>query len=179
MATNFIKVIAITFASLLLNSCNPSIFGEEDCNGISRGAIKKDLITISPLNSIYQQGEEVIFKLDIPSQNNYYESPIDIYLQTNASNGRLTTNSLLFDNNTLVFIKGSQNEGAPNWFNVHYNPQNQTYELEIMVKLNRVGNYQIFTSDEIDFTPNQRCNKVTLVTTIMGNVDNVINFTVE
>ena len=179
MATNFIKLIAISFASLLLNGCNPSIIGEEDCDDIGRIAVVENLITITPLKTTYQQGEEVIFKLDVPSQNSYFGNPVDIYQQTNLATGWLITNSLLFDNNILVFTKGSRKEGASNWFNLNYNLQNQMYELEIKVKLNRVGNYQIITADAIDFLGTPRCNRYSIRTKIMGHVDNVINFTVE
>ncbi len=87
MATNFIKVIAISFASLLLNGCNPSIIGEEDCDDIGRTAVVENLITITPLKPIYQQGEEIIYSLVIPSQNNYFGNPVDIFQQTNVING--------------------------------------------------------------------------------------------
>jgi len=180
MATNFIKVIAISCLSYLLNSCNPSIFGEEDCNDIGRTAVVENLITITPLKTTYQQGEEIIYSLIIPSQNNYFGNPVDIYQQTNLAEGWYLGSSLaLFNENILTYIKGSNKDVSKGWFNVRYNPQNQLYELEIKVKLNRVGNYQIITSDNIDFLGTPRCNRYSIRTKIMGNVNNLINFTVE
>jgi hypothetical protein len=86
---------------------------------------------------------------------------------------------MLFNENILTYVKGSNRDLTKGWFNVHYNPQNQLYELEIKIKLNRVGNYQFFTSDRIDFLGTPMCNRYFIETKIMGNVDNVINFTVE
>jgi hypothetical protein len=73
--------------SYLLNSCNPSRIGEEDCDYIDRTAVVENLITITFLNPTYQQGEEVIYGLIIPSQNNYFGNSVDIYQQTNLATG--------------------------------------------------------------------------------------------
>lgn len=178
MGIKFLKYfVAITITFLLYGGCIPG--GEDGCDGYGGPYVfEENLITITPFKSTYQQGEEVVFKIDIPSQNNYFGNPVDIYQQTNLTRGSLVTNSLLFDSNTVVFVKGSKKEGALNFFYLHYNPQNQLYELEIKVKLNRVGNYQFYTSDLVDFIVG-KCDGYTIQTSIQGHQNHQINFIVE
>lgn len=175
MATKFLKIFFATLVLSMLQSC-PGI--EEECNDFSVPV--PDLITITPLKPTYNQGEEIIYKLTIPAQNDYFGSSINLYEKTGVTHAWLLANSALFNDNNLTYIKGSKREGADNWFNVIYNPTNGLYELEIKVKLNKTGNYSIITAEYIDFLGNPKCNRNSIKTNIFGmNADQRIEFTVQ
>ncbi|QFG52907.1 hypothetical protein [Chryseobacterium sp.] len=176
MATKFLKVFFAALILSMLQSC-PGI--EEECNDFSVPV--PDLITITPLKPTYNQGEEIIYKLTIPAQNDYFGSSINLYEKTGDTNSWYTASSTyLFDGNTVVYLKGSKRNGAENWHNVAYNSSNGNYELEIKVKLNKIGNYSMFAEDMIDFQGSPKCNRYGIKTNILGmNSDRRIEFTVQ
>lgn len=175
---SFRFIFAIIFLSLL-QSC-PGV-GEEVCNDIEASATVDDLITIYPLKAIYLQGEEVTYRLTIPSENNYFGNTLNLYQKTGVTNSwYIASSNFLFEGNSFAYLKGSKREGADNWHNVAYNSTTGNYELEIKVKLNKVGNYSIYCRDFIDFLGSSKCNKYTIATTIQGkNLDNFIQFKVQ
>lgn len=179
MSTKFLKISLVLLILSILQSC-PSI-GEEVCDGIEASATIPDLITISPLKQIYNQGDEITYYLAIPSKNNYFGDPVDLYYKTKISNGwYIASTTQLFDSNNITYIKGSKKNGAENWYNITYNSANDYYELEIKVQLNKVGNYSLFADDRIDFLGSDKCNRNFIYTNIKGkNADNKIEFKVQ
>ncbi|RYF13685.1 MAG: hypothetical protein EOO42_18515, partial [Flavobacteriales bacterium] len=140
-----IRIFKLFFAVLVLSmlqSC-PSI-GEEVCDDIEVSAYVDDLITITPLKTVYNLGEEITYKLTIAAENNYFGNNINLYQKTGDANAWYTASSLyLFEGNQVTYIKGSARQGANNWHNVSYNSTNGNYELEIKVKLDKLGDYSI------------------------------------
>ena len=175
MATKFLKVFFVVLFISLLQSC-PGL--QEECNDSSVPV--PDLITITPLKPTYNQGEEIIYKLTIPAENDYFGSSINLYEKTGVTHAWLLANSALFNGNNLTYIKGSKRDGADNWFNVIYNPANGLYELEIKIKLNKIGDYSIITAERVDFLGSPMCNRFFISTNILGkNADQRIEFTVQ
>lgn len=78
----------------MLQSC-PSI-GEEVCDDVAASAYIDDLITITPLKQIYNQGEEATYKITIPSENNYFGNTINLYQKTGVINAWYVEVPLLF-----------------------------------------------------------------------------------
>jgi hypothetical protein len=178
MAIKYFKIFFALLIVSVLQSC-PSI-GEEVCDSTEASANIPDLITIIPLKQTYSQGEEITYKLVIPSENNYFGNPVNLYQKTGVIQAWLIGNSALFNQNGVTYIKGSKRDGADNWFNVAYNASNGSYELEIKVKLNTVGNYSFITAERIDFLGSDKCNKNFIYTNIQGkNANQMIEFTVQ
>ncbi len=179
MGTKYFKIFFAVLIISVLQSC-PSI-GEEVCDGKEASATIPDLITITPLKQIYNQGEEITYQLIIPSQNNYFGNPVNLYQKTGTTDGwYIASATQLFDGNNITYVKGSKRNGAENWHNVTYNPANGNYELEIKVKLNKAGNYSLFADDRIDFLGSDQCNRNFIYTNIQGkNADNKIVFKVQ
>lgn len=153
--------------------------GEADCNDIASIATKENLLKIFPLQTTYNQGDIITLKADIPSINNYYGSQLDLFGLTNDNSALLITNSLLFQNNQLTFIKGNQGSYI-NWFEIPYNSITGNYEIEVKIKLNRVGFYSIISADYFEFQGSDKCNRYRLDTNIEG-INNLgkIEFTVQ
>ena len=85
----------------------------------------------------------------------------------------------LFIGNQLTFIKGFQGENS-NWMEVEYNSTTNFYELEIKIKLNKIGNYSIVSIDSYEFQGDDKCNIYILGSNIEGvNSDSNIVFTVQ
>ena len=155
--------------------------GEVECDDIASIAKKENLIKIIPLQTTYNQGDIVTLKADIPSINNYYGSEINLFGQTNDDSALLILlSNQIFNSNNLTFIKGSQGQFL-NWLNIPYNPNTNSYELEVKIKLNTLGNYSIVTNgDYFEFQGSDKCNRFRLDTNIegMNNLEK-IEFTVQ
>ena len=169
------------FAALVLSMLQSCPIGEEVCDDMGSSAYIGDLITITPLKSTYAQGEEVIYKLNVPSENNYFGNSLNLYQKTGVTNAwYIASSTFLFEGNTVAYLKGSKRDGADNWHNVTYNPSNGLYELQIKVKLNKTGNYSLYADDRVDFLGEDNCNKNFIYTNIQGkNANNSIEFTVQ
>ncbi|WP_396192022.1 hypothetical protein [Flavobacterium sp.] len=178
MVTKFLKFIGLFLLLTTLTGCSG---GDEDC--IDYGAIARvdDLLTLLPLQSVFNQGDVVTFKISIPATNNFFGEQINLLENTNDFEARLqTTYSNLFSGNNLLFVSGSQAEYS-NWFNVTYNSINEVYELEIKMTLNKTGSYKIITNDYILFQGDSKCNRYRLDTNILHNEPGpgIIEFTVQ
>jgi len=149
--------------------------GGDDCNDLGRVNISPDLITITPLQTVYTQGDEIIFKVSIP---NLFDG-VNLLQETGDTSALLILGAeQLFINNDLIFIKGSQGNHS-NWFNMPYEATTDSYELEVKIVLNKIGQYSFFTDDYIEFIGNG-CNNYEIDTNIEGmNTNNKIEFEVQ
>jgi len=161
-------------AFLLLTILTGCPIDEDDCNDLGRTIEVPNLIKIVPLQDTYQKGDVVVFKIAI---ENIFEG-INLFNETGDSVAWVILGSnQLFTQNELTFIKGSQGE-ASNWFNMPFDGSIEKYELEIKVKLNKIGQYSFFTGDDIDFIGNE-CNRYRISTNIAGmNSERKIEFEV-
>jgi len=82
----------------------------------------------------------------------------------------------LFNGNGLTFVAGNQGEES-NWLNMPYNTDTQSYEVELVVTLNRVGGYSFITDDSVHFI-GENCNRFRLDTNIAWSVYGIIGFEV-
>lgn len=176
MVTKLLKITGLFLLLATLTGCP----GEEDCFDMGSTARVDDLIKIQPLQTTYNQGDFITFKTEIPAQNNYFGEPINLFVNTNDFEATLSTSySYLFIGNELTFLKGSQGNEI-NWFNVTYNPSTSIYELEINIKLNKIGSYSLYTNDPIHFQGSTKCNRYRLDTNIEGwNSEGKIEFNVQ
>lgn len=178
MVTKFIKFTGLFLLLTTLTGC-PG--GDEDCFDYGATARVDDLITLLPLQTIYNQGDIVTLKVTVPATNTYFGQQLNLLEETNDFEARVQTSySNLFIGNQLEFINGNQSSQT-NWFNAIYNSNNQTYELQIKITFNKVGNYTLNTNDYILFQGNQKCNRYRLDTNILHNEPGpgVIEFTVQ
>lgn len=176
MAIKHLKITILLLLSAVLTGCP----GEEDCDDLQATASVPGLLTITPLQQNYNIGDEIIFKTTVPSSNSFFGNQINLIEATNDHSATLIlTHDDLYLGNEIIFIKGSQDPGAPNWFNINYNSNSGNYELEIKIKLNRAGNYDMITSEYIEFQGEERCNRYRIDSSIEGNEENIIAFTVS
>ncbi len=155
------KKLLLLAAVLLLYGCPD----ENDCDDFGRIARVPNLIKWTPVQSIYNQGDIVTLKLEIPASNNYYGETINIFEQTNDTNALLIMSTSGFQNgNTLNFLKGTQ-ESEVNWFGAMYNELTGVYELEIEITLNRIGTYDLDNAHNIDFL-GRNCNRYFIDTNV-------------
>ena len=149
----------------------------DDCDTQNDTQVE-DLILLTPLQSTYNKGDELIIKVDIPSTNNYFGSDIDLFNTTNENTASLVLFSdTIFIDNTLTFIKGSQGE-FQNWFNLPYNSQTEMYELEVKIVLDKVGDYMHFNGGEINFKESGPCVEYRINTNILWLTNGDVEFTV-
>ena len=168
MQFKFIKIAGLFLLATTLTGCPE----EADCNDAGGGISRKDdLILLTPLQTVYNAGDIVTFKISIPATNNYFFNgeSINLLQETNDYEPLLITVDNLFTGNQLTFVKGSQSEKV-NWFNLIYNNVNQLYELEIQIKLNKIGNYIIMSSESVEFQGSSKCNRFRLDTNILHSV---------
>ncbi|WP_396179673.1 hypothetical protein [Flavobacterium sp.] len=166
MGTKLLKLTSLLLLAATLTGCP----GEEECFAPAAITQVDDLILISPFQQIYNQGDVITFSVTIPATNNYFNDGTEINLleATNAFEARLICTDQIFIGNNVEFVKGSP--GSVNgWFNLIYNNENQLYELEIKVTLNKIGTYTIYTADSIAFQGEKICNRYTIETNIIDN----------
>lgn len=177
MATKFLKVFFAALILSMLQSC-PGI--EEECNDVGNVTRIDNLVKIYPLKTTYSAGEIITYKAEVPSVVNFNGENINVYQLTLDQNARLYANPIFFDGNELTYIKGSQENYNGGWTNVTYNPLNQTYELEVKIKLLKVGNYSMISGEYFEISGNEKCNRFRIDSTIEGtNLDGKIEFTVQ
>jgi hypothetical protein len=152
---------------------------EENCNDFGSTVRVDDMITLTPLQVIYNQGDEIEMKLEIPAVNTYYGNELNLFQLTNdyfatlsISQNRLTTG------NQLTFIKGSLGTTLST-FELPYNFDTQKYELDVKIKLNAVGVYSLYTNETILINGITKCNRYFMHTKIQGSVNNMVEFTVQ
>lgn len=175
MVSKLSKICGILLLAITLTGCP----GEEDCYDMGATTRVDDLISITPLKEVYSKGENIVYKISIPSQNSYFNEAIDLYESTKDDNGFLLTSySNLFLGNDLTFISGSQNS-ENNWFNVTYNILSNSYDLEILITLNKVGKYELYTNEYVAFQGASECNRYRITTNIAQTNNGKTEFTVE
>lgn len=142
---------------------------EEACAGTDDSIKKENLIKIIPLQTTYNQGDFIKISITIPNNNNIFGYPINLLGLTYDYTGNVFFKyfSTLIDNNVLTTLKGSQKQ-MPNYFGMFYNNNNGNYELELKIKLNRLGIYSFETlgKEEIIFKGN--CSEFLIKTNIEG-----------
>jgi hypothetical protein len=177
----YLKVSLILPLLIFLYGCPD----ENDCNDIMTGGIAEvpGLVTIEPLQETYQKSDELILRCSVPAVNNYFGEEINLHEETQANFALLTLAQMIeylriFESdNELQFIKGTQGE-YPNWMKMAYNPDNANYELEVIIKLNTIGEYGIRSYSKIELQGNSNCNRYRLDSSIVGAVNGEIHFTV-
>lgn len=174
------KLLKFTGLFLLLTTLTGCPGGDDDCFDYGASVRIDNLITISPLQSTYNQGDIITFKTGIPAQNNYFGEPINLFEKTNDLSATLVTRySELFVGNNIIFVKGSQGN-YPNWFEVTYNSLLNIYELEVKITLTKAGNYILNTNDSFEFQGSTKCNRYFIDTNIEGwNSEGKIEFNVQ
>lgn len=186
MVIKRITILSLFLSLTLLSGCVPG--AETDCNSGKGEAIVNNLVGLSPLQNVYNRGDVITVKVDIPSKNHFFGAAReDIFSETKANNAQLIISMFiangLFQDNTIEYVKGSLAPDKGVVFNMPYNPVSDAYEFEIKVTLNRLGNYSLpayENSDEIIFKGDGECNFYIIGTNKSGgNQDNKIEFTVQ
>jgi hypothetical protein len=171
---NTLKLTGALILMLILTSCP----GVEDCNDLNSITRVDDLILLTPEQSTYSQGDVVTLSLTIPATNTYFGNERNLFLETGDDFARLAlTFNQLFIDNQIDIIKGNQ-ANSINRFYMPYNPENDSYELEVKITLNRVGNYSFVTDDTIEIIGNG-CNRFIIDTNVLWSGDAIIEFTVQ
>lgn len=139
------KKLLLLATVLLLYGCPE----ENDCDDLGRISRVDNLIRLTPVQTQYRQGDVITLSVEIPAINEYFGSTVNLLEQTGNSNARLSLSTTeLQIGNELMFISGYQ-EREINWFGLRFNNNTGMYELEIQIKLNRIGMYDIRTLDTI------------------------------
>ena len=173
-----IKIISVFSLLFLFNSCDP--LGEEMCIG---GGDKTDLnlVKITPLQLIYNQGDIINIKLVVPNLSDFGKGPINLFNQTNDPSVSVTYGRDLFYSNNVTTIVTGYNTLYPDLFEMPYIPERDTYELELNIKLNSVGTYSFNSTNYLRFQGIDKCNLYNLTTDIEGttNLGGKIEFVVQ
>ncbi len=136
-----------------------------------------DIITLSPLEETYNKGDEITMTINFPASNDFFENSRNLYNETaDPSASVILLSDNIFLDNTLNFVKGSQGR-FPNWFVLNYNAENENYELEVDVILERTGGYSHFNGGSIELGPSD-CPDFSLTSNFIGVDANIIEFTV-
>jgi hypothetical protein len=148
---------------------------EADCDDFANYAVVNDLISLEPVQDIYNQGDILTLKLVVSSNNNFYNRPVNFFEETGDRNGRLilTVNNNL-EGNVLSFITGFAD--GP-WFGMPYNEDNGVYELEVEITLNKIGVYEWRTEDTF-VVDGGGCNRYDLETNILRDTFGFFTFEV-
>ncbi len=183
MGSNIFRFLGIILLAFCLTGC-PG--GEDDCYTKDREATENGLVLLSPINAQYTAGETITLNLTVPAANNFFESmPVNLFEETgnNQAEAKLVmlSDKTLFAENHIEYIKGTFKAGELNTFLMNYNTANQQYELEMKIRLDRTGNYEIPNGNAIDiitFKGSASCNRYFLYTNFSGGTDDKISFTV-
>lgn len=172
------KIYFYSFLILLLLLCT-ACPGEEDCFDLGTTSRVNDLILLTPKQTEYSQGDEVTLSLSIPANNSYFGNEINLFHETGDNSALLALgfNQLFIGNQLNILIGTDGNSENMNWYYAVYNENNETYELEIEIYLNRVGEYSFLTDDSLVFDGGQ-CNIFRLDTNVLWEDIGIIEFTV-
>ena len=178
------KAIVITLfliPFLIMTQC------EEDCRTLENWDIV-ELITLTPLQESYQQGDVLTLTIDLPSINDYFaeiinnrQTQINLFEETGDEFALINLlDDDLFVDNSLTFVKGSQGEFS-NWFLMPYNSRTGMYELEVQITLDRLGAYSHEKSGIIFLGPPDPTECVDyLINVQFANIDGqFVEFTVN
>ena len=162
---------------LLLFTCPNN---DNDCFDLGSIAGVNDLITLLPKQDIYNQGDQVTLKLEIPAINSYFGQEVNLITKTNDISALVVLAfNQLFIGNDLAFVSGSIGDSPKiNWFNAPYNIATGNYELEVIVTLNTLGDYSFQTDDSVQFNGQDECNRYRLDTNVLWSVLGTVSFSV-
>jgi len=158
MVIRILYITALFFMAAFADNCGCT--GSDDnyvppCYKIIEGNKNAmDLVTVSPIQNIFEKGDTITYKISVPSTNTYFGEEIDLFEKTNDHNPILnvSTGYVMFEDNESIYIKGSLNSLHYSEFNMEYDSTNNIYELEVQVVLLRTGLYPIPTHHSITFS---------------------------
>jgi len=158
MVIRILYITALFFMAAFADNCGCS--GSDDdyvppCYKIIEGNKNAmDLVTVAPIQNIFEKGDTITYEISVPSTNTYFGEEIDLLERTNDHNPILnaSTGYILFEDNESIYIKGSLNSLHYSQFNLEYNSINNIYELEVQVVLLRTGLYQLPTYHSVTFS---------------------------
>ncbi len=126
---------------------------EDDCMVIENVYLEEyvSIISLSPLQEIYDAGDEVSLSISLPASNTYFGDAINLFEETGEESATVVLLSdNLFTDNDMSFVTGSQGRFS-NWFTMPYNTQTGMYELEVTITLNRSGAYSHYNGGKVQF----------------------------
>jgi len=155
---------------------------EDDCFTVENWQEEDvvDLISLTPLETAYEQESVLTLKIDLPASNAFFGDQVNLFEETSDNSALIVlSDDELFVDNTLTFVKGSQGEHS-NWFVMPYNSQTGTYELDMQITLDRPGAYSHKKSGTIYLGPSDptACADFRLNTQFMNIVGQFMEFTV-
>jgi len=169
------RIITILLFSFLVNSCwEFGIACEDDDRAVRKQTEVLGLLFISPLQNIYTKGDTITFSS--------YLSPSEVYFQEYfwgrdyKPHSEFSVLNFITDNEFTV-VKGFINEYGQ--IDLEYNKENNSYELEIQIRLLRTGQYLTHSHDRIMFKGEKKCDLYTIDTSIVGSDQGYIKFYVE
>ncbi len=151
--------------------------GNDDCDDFGSTAEVYDLVKLGPLQNQIRQGSIITLSLEFPSTNSYFGSTLNLFEQTGDNTALLIfTGPDLFIGNEVTFIKGFLDSNV-SLFGVVYNSMTQNYELEIEIKLNKLGIYELDAIHFIEIS-GRNCNRFGINTSTEGTLIEDISFEV-
>lgn len=167
------KKLLLIATVLMLYGCP----GNDDCDDLRSRAEVYDLVKLGPLQNQITQGSIITLSLELPSTNSYFGSTVNLFEQTGDNAALLIfTGPDLFIGNEITFVKGFLDRNV-SLFGVVYNPMTQNYELEIEIKLNKLGVYELDALHFIEIT-GRNCNRFGIDTSTEGTLIEDISFEV-
>ena len=174
------KLLKFTSLFLLLTTLTGCPGGDDDCFDYGSTNRVDNLVKIITLQSTYNVGDIITYKIIIPSSNSFFGEQINLFEKTNDFRARIYINPIIFYDNEVSYLKGSVEAYGGGWSNVLYNSENGNYELEINIKLLKSGFYSFYSGEYIEFQGSTKCNRYRLDTNIEGcNSEGKIEFTVQ
>ena len=175
LKNKFIIISLLGLLLLLLTACPQDTFCFEE-----GGVPLPDKIIIIPNKRMFNSGEKMKIIINIPSKINTEEIKIDIHNSLNVEeSSRFFNISNIIDGNEFTINKGRLDKNSQLYLS--YNPENDNYEFECEITLNRKGNYRQFDSKAtLVFTKDEgNCEFIAISTNIKGiNQNGFYEFTV-
>ncbi len=141
MVTKILKTTGIIILLLTLWACpmEPMCPNELD-------TYIPDLISIEPLDTVYQVGDQIVYTAIIPSRIDSLN--IDIYENTGVTSIWLLSSEIhKFDGNDIDVIKGfTRRLDYDNSLQAYltYNPTDKVYEFQARIIFTQPGDYSVF-----------------------------------
>ncbi len=136
-------------------------------------------IVIAPDKRTFDSGESLRITVSIPSKIDYDQDTYDINIALGvSSSSRFSNISEVLNGNTFNLYKGQLDNSQ---MILNYSKDNDSYEFECEITLDRKGEYRLFgISELIRFTKSEdNCEFIDVIATIKGmNQDGFYEFTV-
>jgi len=169
------RLITILLFSFLINSCwEIGIACEDDDRAVRKQTEVPDLLFISPLQNIYTEGDIIALSAYLAPSEVYFEEYF--WGRDYKAHSEFSVLNFITDNEFTV-VKGFINEYGQ--IDLEYNQENNSYELEIQIKLLRTDQYLTHSHDRILFKGKKKCDFYTIDTSIVGADQGYIKFYVE